>query len=149
MPQGDLSETLLGGLKALFDGVTPDEDEIAAFFVQYSNITRTHYIVIDALDECPESERNRVFTTLQALLKLEKPIFRVFLSGRDDIVPRISQTLKHEYHQTMNCKEVSNDIEIVMNVSLTEKLQKRDLVLQDATLESEIRKALNSGANDM
>ena len=141
--------TLLGELQSLFDADPPDEDDITTFFIQHSNASRVHFILIDGLDECAELEREIVLNTLEALLRLESPRFRIFLSGRDSIVSETRHMLKPGYYQTMNCAEVAEDIEAVIGALIDEKKQRRKLVLQDPNLEDEIISALKTGAKGM
>lgn len=149
IPSGDLLAALETSLRALFEDGDPDHDDLNCFLVEQSDIARTHFILIDGLDECSESERELLLSTFKALLKLDKPIFKFFLSGRDNVGTESHEELHPEYRLTMNCQEVSGDIEAVIDASLDEKQRKRKLVLQDRELIHHIRNALKAGAHGM
>jgi ankyrin repeat domain-containing protein 50 len=149
IPPGDLPAVLETELHALLDGGEANGDELSSFFVAQSDIARTHIVVIDGLDECSEVERELILGTIKALLQLDKPVFKFFLCGRDDIITEVCEALRPEHRLTMSCKEVSDDIKAVIDAKLDEKQQKRKLVLQDNELLDHIKTALRSGAHGM
>lgn len=145
----EMTETLQRDLETLFGDGTVDADELGAFFIEQNNVPRTHFILIDGLDECAESDRETILSTLQALLSLDQPHIKLFLSGRDAILTAISETTNIDSHQKMDCRELFDDIEVAIDALLSEKKQKHKLVLQDPGLEQDIRIALKSGAGGM
>lgn len=145
----NIPETVQQGLQTVLENDTVDEDELTTFFVQQSDIARTHYILIDGLDECAESERDKILDAFRALLGLKKPRIKLFLSGRDAIFNAFGQASSDGYHQTMNCNDVLAEIEIAIDALIREKKQQHKLVLQDPDLEQEIRIALKLGAGGM
>ena len=145
----DLPAELETSLRALFEDNDPDHDDLSRFLIEQSDIARTHFIVVDGLEECSASDQDLLLSTFKALLKLDKPIFKIFLSGRDDVGTVVHEELHPHYRLTMNCQELSDDIEAVIDASLEEKQQKRKLVVQDPELIHHIAVALKAGAHGM
>jgi archaellum biogenesis ATPase FlaH len=149
IPLDEFPAMLETDLYELLDNEGPNGDSLGSFLVAHSDVARTHIIMIDGLDECSEFERQVVFATFNSLLKLSKPRFKFFLSGRDDIMPDVHEQLQADFRMTMSCPAVCNDIEAVIDASLNEKQRKRKLVVQDSNLLHHVRAALISGAHGM
>jgi hypothetical protein len=149
IPPGDFPAVLETELHALLDDGEASREELGSFLVAQSDVPRTHTVVVDSLDECPETERELLLSTFKSLLELDKSILKLFISGRDDIITEIYEQLRPEYRVTMNCQGVCDDIEAAIDAVLEEKQRKRKLVLQDPEFIHDIKDALKSGAHGM
>lgn len=150
LPHGDLGTVLEKQLHSLLDDGEANGDELGSFMIAQFNTARTHIIIVDGLDECPEGERDLVLDTFKALFRRDKPMFKLFLCGRDDIFSEVCTELNPAFQMTMNCESVSEDIGAFIDASLAEKqLKKEARASRSSTHSSRQRRAEIEGARNV
>lgn len=148
-PYDPTSSHIEKALCALFDNNNPDTEEVESFFITISEKSRKHFIIIDGLDECQESERVIVLRAIKKLLNLRLPRIKVFISAREEISTEVERTLNVQHKQSMSCKQVEEDIKIAVNAILQDKCQHGKLSLGNPDLLPRIETALIKGARGM
>ena len=108
------------------------------------------YIIIDALDECEQQQRDQLIETLQALLFNSSSLVKIFVTSRED--RDIVEAMDGYPHVVINASRNSKDIARFVNDSVDDLIRRKQLLrTQDVTneLRTEIKKVLQDKAQGM
>lgn len=108
-----------------------------------------YYIVIDALDECEESERDLVLDVLQSVIASSALKVKLFLASRDSTAGEIRKRFPSLQHSSMGSPEASSDILTYTREAIDGRLSNGDLVVGNRELVKEIQDMLIQGAQGM
>lgn len=97
----------------------------AAFAGILSRFDRV-FVVVDALDECSQKERNLMVTFLTRQVRLTKSQVNVFLTSRPE--NDLHQMLKGTHHHQINANDTSKDIRPFVESSLKKLIQEKALL---------------------
>jgi hypothetical protein len=145
-----LPENVERQLRILFPekSAVPDPEDLRPLYKNAMASHKTHYIIIDAIDECAPAERTEVLQVLQELLALPSMVVKVFVVSRDGMRKEVEGIFKSYYHQSTNCREVAIDIATFIEDEVQDKINKPTIV-KDPQVVSNIQEALTNGASGM
>jgi hypothetical protein len=106
------------------------------------------YIIIDGLDGCEKTERDRLLKALSLFIVLEGNV-RLLLSSRDNVRGEIYNRFPTFESFLMDCRPALNGIARFIEDILEEKLESGELTLMDDSLKGDIKQALSDGAQGM
>lgn len=141
-----MSQNVENALKRL--EMTSGLDEILELLRKLMPPPTISYIVIDGVDECDKSDRDKLLQTLLSLVLLGSNV-RLFLSSRASLREEI-QTWFSEFGQiSMDCQAAHDDIAMYITSAIKANIQNGDLKVRDQNLVEEISQALVNGAHGM
>ena len=154
---GSLARQMLGVVsEELFDrvgrdigGITLDVEQIISHLLRLLPSNRQYILVLDGLDECESKEAFFIFETLQSLLKLPAPIFKLFWTGRSDFIARVSQRFQSDFHVSISQPNSGPEISNFIELALDEALESGRLQLRDPEIIFEIQDVLEKEAQEM
>lgn len=112
-------------------------------------ITKCSFIVIDAIDECSESEWGMLLEVLQDIVALCSGMVKIFLAVRQGIADDVGKIFISHYQVTMGSSRADSDIKTYIHDVLAKKRDSGKLVVGNPELISEITDALVQQANGM
>jgi ankyrin repeat domain-containing protein 50 len=114
-----------------------------------ASLPRTpHFVVVDGLDECSESEKMAFIEYLRQLL--DKHVILLFLSGRSEVESALSIPSKRlPVFATLGMPERNQDIVDYIHEELYRRLGSEKLCIRDPAIVVDIQKALENGAQGM
>ena len=144
-----LSKAVENRLAVLLKDTSPDVEELGPVLEEVAAASKTHFIVIDAIDECEKIDQDALLVILRKLTESSRITVKIFLASRESISIEINKCFKSYYHRTMNCQEAQKDIDTYIEDSINEKLNTRTLVVGQKELIVDIRNALVNNAQGM
>ncbi|KAI9732361.1 MAG: hypothetical protein M1834_001568 [Cirrosporium novae-zelandiae] len=141
----DLESCLINITKSPITGIK----DLQTLLQKRIAISRTFYIIIDALDECEKSEREIIFSILSSVIASPQSNAKVFLAGRESIDKEIKRWFTSRQHVSMGSPEAHSDIVTYTREVIDERLSTEDLVVGDIDLVENIQNALVQGAQGM
>lgn len=144
-----LSKTTEGRLKDLFEGSSPDAEDLEPLLHDIAATSRTIIFVIDGFNECTKANRTIVLRILHRLISSSQLIIKIFFSSREDIIGDIGRVFNTYQRVIMDCEEARADIPIYVNDIIAEKTENSDLIVNNIQLLQDIQEALVRGANGM
>ena len=145
------SEVVKNLLLQLSKGNSSDPEALNPLYSEILDAARKDnpFIVIDAFDEVPRSERDVLLSILGQTWSFTRSRIKILISSRQDIRRELETTFPDQYARTMSCPEVDTDITTYIDLSIEDKLLKGDLVVGDPNLVHIIKDALVNGSNGM
>ena len=145
-----MSEAVENQLLQLSKGGSSDPEALDPLFSELLNARKdSPFIVIDAFDEVPRSERDVLLSILGRTRSFNRSRIKILISSRQDIRRELETAFPEQYRRTMSCPEVDRDISTYIHLSIADKLLKGDLVVRDPDLVHVIKDALMDGSNGM
>lgn len=136
-------------LTKLFADGSPDAEDLRPLLQEVVDKSHTHFIVIDAIDECVKAERDTLLTVLRTTAESSRASLKIFIASRPDIGPEIERTFKTYHHKSMNSVGLHSDIATYIKDILIEKKESGDLKVGRLALVEEIQDMLIKGAQGM
>ncbi len=140
-----VSEAMEATLEELDRNPSPDFDKLTALLRQRLDQSETFFIFIDALDEFEPRERRILLGFLASLGQGPK----VFLAGRESLSGELSDKLPGIEHLSMASEGAKTDIALYVKEALQDRIENRDLVVEDQSLIRDIEHALTKHADGM
>ena len=128
---------------------SPEPEDLRLLFQEAVSQHSTHYVIIDAIDECSDLERKAVLAVLKSVITDSGSNIKLCLSRRDREIKHQKDLCSTCYAVNTNSPEAQADLEVFITRTLEMKIKEKDLVVGDDTLISEIRDALITRANGM
>ena len=125
-------------------------DDAGDLALKVTNDRSLTYIIIDALDECEQQQRDKLIETLQALLSNSSSLVKIFITSRED--RDIVEAMSAYPHVVINASRNSEDIAHFVNDSVDDLIRRKKLLrTQGVTneLQMEIKKVLQDKAQGM
>jgi hypothetical protein len=144
-----LSRAIESRLVALFKCASPDAEELGPVLEEVAAVSTTHFIVIDAIDECEKADRDILLNVLLKVINSSQTRIRIFLASRESIGREIDQRFKPYHYRTMNSPEAQEDIETYIKDAVREKIKIGALMVGQKELELDIQNALINNAQGM
>ena len=144
-----LPKTIEDKLKKLFEGSSPDAEDLEPLLCDIAATCGLIIFAIDGFDECSKADRVIVLRMLHRFMSSSRSIIKVFFSSREDLVGEIGRVFKTYQQVTMDCEEARKDILTYVNDIIAEKTENGDLVVGNIQLLQDIHDALVRGANGM
>lgn len=142
-------------LKKLFENNnTPDVNELANFLQSVlrdhsaTSVNSTHFILVDGLDECSDVDRDTMVEVFADLARCPNLNVKIFLSSLENVDYRYDFGSQHQFRISMGCPHASEDLKAAIDLLLTERCQRRQLVVPD-DLYSDILEAMVHGSDGM
>ena len=142
---GDI-QTHLG---SLFTTNSPDVEELIPLLGEVIALSKTHFIVIDGLDECAKAERDLILNALQHVYATARTTINIFFAGRESLDGEIKARFTSCFCRTMKVAEVQADIKQYIDDITQQKIDTGELQVSSSELGSEIQGALLRGAEGM
>ncbi len=136
------SKAVEAKLRELFEGTSPDAEDLEALLIEVASTSETIKIVIDGLDECSRPERLVVLRLLHRLMSASQSIVKIFLSSRDNMIGDIATVFDTCQQVTMGCEEARADISMYVNGIIAEKIEAGELEIGSVQLTKDVRNAL-------
>ena len=136
-------------LTKLFEIGMPDIEELGALLETVISASKTHFIVIDALDECAKADLDTVLTVLHRVFDASRSTVKVFIASREGISIDLKKHFPSYHHRMMSTPEVHADIETYVEDVITEKMDNGDLAIGTLQLIKDVCDALVEGAQGM
>ncbi|OAP57751.1 hypothetical protein AYL99_08489 [Fonsecaea erecta] len=155
------AKTIIGSLaRQLLSSLNPDvfgsidttkpgllgTDEIVAHLLGLLPQNEQIFVIVDGLDECNETELDRLFDCLDRFLKSNHR-FHVFCSSRLDIHTKYRTALQPRHHLPLPMH--NPEIAQYIDSALEDRLEKGSLCLGDPDIILTIRQALLEGSHGM
>lgn len=144
-----MADSTITQLTELFKDASPDAEDLRPLLEEVAGRSQTHFIVIDAIDECVQAERGILFRILQGVADSKRTRLKIFIASRPDIGPEIKRMFKFYRHISMNSSGLHSDIATYVKDVLIEKNESGDLKVGRPALIHEIEDALVKGAQGM
>lgn len=109
----------------------------------------TQYVIIDAIDECADSERSSLLKSLKAVAKKAAGSVKFFLSCRDGNDRRVLNICDTVHHISTDSPESKSDLGTVVQARIQTLFEDGDLVVGDQNLLREIEEQLIDKADGM
>lgn len=126
-----------------------DVEDLEPLFYEVLASTTKHFLIIDGIDECNKREKGALLDILEKAFSSSIGNIKLFLAGRDSLSKDVCLRFKLLHKKSVKGPEVQLDILNYVRDTLREKLDKRQLILGDTELLSEIQEALLRGADGM
>lgn len=156
---GSIARQMVSGLRAEaffdFDKGPLDGPAILEFLENSLSNTRRHFIILDGLDECNETQIREVTEALYRLLNSSSLHIKLFWSSRSNVLSWLLVKLEPQQRihlDTVECqKHIAHDIREFINTTLEEWLDRDppELQIWDPTLVLSIIDHLETEAHGM
>ncbi|EAU30431.1 predicted protein [Aspergillus terreus NIH2624] len=128
--------------------VTLDCDKMLEILQTLLSHNEKYYILVDGLDECPQSEIETIIELLQNLQRVLSTL--ICISYREEARSPVEKLSKEFAQiQTLKAPEINPDIEAYIDAELQGRLQSDELTIGDPTVVLSIQEALLKGAQGM
>ncbi|GAB1218113.1 hypothetical protein ATERTT37_007364 [Aspergillus terreus] len=128
--------------------VTLDCDKMLEILQTLLSHNEKYYILVDGLDECPQSEIETIIELLQNLQRVLSTL--ICISYREEARSPVEELSKEFAQiQTLKAPEINPDIEAYIDAELQGRLQSDELTIGDPTVVLSIQEALLKGAQGM
>lgn len=144
-----LSRTVEGKLRDLFEGTSPDDEDLEQLLHDVVATSRTTIFAIDGFDECSKDDRMTILKMLHRLMFSSQSVIKVFLSSREDIKGDIGRVFGSCPQVAMDCEEARADISTYVNDVIEDNLEGGELEIGNIQLKQDILDALIRGAKGM
>jgi hypothetical protein len=144
-----ISTDIKNELEQLFDGSTPDIEDLEKLLHSVAAPTDKIIFAVDGLDECPQEDITIVLGILSRLVSSSPSTIKIFLSSRQGMLEDIDKLFKTYEQVKMQCEDARTDIRTYVEGIVREKIENQDLAVGDPQLVQEIQNALIEGANGM
>ncbi|MCJ1308046.1 hypothetical protein MMC25_001696 [Agyrium rufum] len=139
----DVLETLLNGSKDLAAA------EVTDFLSSHLDYGKTHYIVLDGLDDCAATEVRAVAEGIGKLCKSHTKGLKFLIAGCPELEQEIFRTFRPNHRMIFGKEKADTDIERYVNAELEACLEENRLVIGDPTIVLTIVKSLREGSDGM
>lgn len=136
-------------LKELFDGTSPDAEDLEVVLQSLATSSSTITFVVDGLDECSQANRTIVLGVLSRVMSSSRSPIKLFLSSREGLIEDVVGLFKTYQQVTMHCGEAQTDVTTYVEGIIKEKIESRVLAIGSIQLVQEVKDALIQGANGM
>ena len=142
------------GLKTRYDTRFEDGDlsleDARDIALEIANSRPLTYIVIDALDECDQNQRDQLVETLQFLLSDSSSLVKIFITSRED--RDLVEAMSIHPHVEINVSNNSEDIAYFVSDSVDDLIRRKKLLRTQGVsneLKIRIKKTLCERAQGM
>lgn len=111
--------------------------------------SKRQLFVIDAIDECTQSERNLLLTTLKRAMELPDRTVKLFISSRDGNDRHLRSTCQSVHLASTDSPESKSSMKTVIKKKLDELVEDGALQLGNPNIRHEIEDHLLSKADGM
>lgn len=125
----------------------PSQAKIQAHLVEVAESFERVYIVIDALDECPDPDM--VFSLIAALAQCVSAKIKIFVTSRREQFILHSFRKLHSPTLEIEAKKVDKDIMVFVDAEIDHRSKDYEYGTIDQVLKAQIREALVAQANGM
>ncbi len=125
----------------------PEAQDLGILLKDVLVITKCSTIIIDAVDECPQSEWGVLLEVLRDIVVSCSGVVKIFLAVRQGIVEDVGRICEPYYQVTMGSPLADSDIKTYIKDVIAEKKDGGKLVVGNPELINEITDALIQQAN--
>ena len=144
-----LQPVIFQKVASLHDRTKPDIDQILGILHDLLQPNKQYYLVVDGLDDCDNREVKMFYEAVRHFLAWSGIKFKIYFSSRTGLYHVISIFLRPDWHIPINGSVLKSDIESFITVTLTERVNRKELQLGDPNLELTIRDFLIDRAQGM
>lgn len=109
----------------------------------------TQYVIIDAINECADSERSSLLKSLKVVAETAEGSVKLFLSSRDGNDRHVRNVCNTIHYVSMDSPESKSDLKTMVQARIQSLFEDGDLVVGDQTLLEEIKNQLIDKADGM
>jgi NACHT domain. len=121
-----------------------DADEVTDFLLPRLEVDKKYYLVLDGLDQCENSEIQKVARGINELCKKHIKSIKIICGGRPELEQQLFKAVRPDYKIS-----VKPDMDTYITTTLSRRLEEGQLRLGDPKLILKISEGLQRGSNGM
>ncbi|PKY07436.1 hypothetical protein P168DRAFT_302363 [Aspergillus campestris IBT 28561] len=126
-----------------------DTSEVVNFMLSRLKANRTYYLLLDGLDECDNSQIEKVAWNMTRLCDKRPTNFKIICAGRPELEKQLFRVIKPKFKLSVTERKIKADMDNYIDTILGRCLEEELLKLQDPKLIIDISKALRDGSHGM
>ena len=143
-----MSDTFATQLSQTLKDGNPDSTEIGTLLIKAVG-RQSATIIIDGVDECPQNEREILFTVLQELLTNRPKDIKIFITSRPDIATDVKRCFRNHYKAPALTAKTKEAIASYIDGALQERRDNGKLRVGEPATLRDIQDSLVKGSEGM